>query len=98
PWYVKLELRAMTKSQRERDRPVTISSTIPSAKYSCSGSPLRFSNGSTAIDGLSGGDSFGGSCDSVRSGLTADRADAPALDGRSSLTSPTKRNPLRAIV
>ena len=33
-------------------RPVMISSTIPSAKYSCSGSPLRFSNGSTAIEAL----------------------------------------------
>src|SRR4029450_796363 len=31
-----------------------ISSTIPSAKYSCSRSPLILSNGSTAIDGLSG--------------------------------------------
>jgi hypothetical protein len=31
-----------------------ISSTMPSAKYSCSGSPLMFANGSTAIDGLSG--------------------------------------------
>jgi hypothetical protein len=31
-----------------------ISSTMPSAKYSCSGSPDRFWNGSTAIDGLSG--------------------------------------------
>ena len=31
-----------------------ISSTMPSAKYSCSGSPLMFWNGSTAIDGLSG--------------------------------------------
>jgi hypothetical protein len=28
-----------------------ISSTIPSAKYSCSGSPLMFWNGSTAMDG-----------------------------------------------
>ena len=33
---------------------VMISSTMPSAKYSCSGSPLIFWNGSTAIDGLSG--------------------------------------------
>ena len=32
-----------------RARPVTISSTIPSAKYSWSGSPLIFSNGNTAI-------------------------------------------------
>src|SRR5262249_48373947 len=54
PLYVKLELRAMTKSQRMRDSAVMISSTIPSAKYSCSGSPLIFWNGSTAIDGLSG--------------------------------------------
>jgi hypothetical protein len=28
--------------------------TKPSAKYSCSGSPLTLINGSTAIDGLSG--------------------------------------------
>ena len=31
-----------------------MSSTMPSAKYSCSGSPLRLVNGSTATDGLSG--------------------------------------------
>jgi hypothetical protein len=31
-----------------------MSSTMPSAKYSCSGSALMFWNGSTAIDGLSG--------------------------------------------
>src|SRR6516225_3002994 len=31
-----------------------MSSAMPSAKYSCSGSPLMFWNGSTAIDGLSG--------------------------------------------
>ena len=54
-----LELRAMTKSQRMRDRAVVISSTMPSAKYSCSGSPLIFWNGSTAIDGLSGNASGG---------------------------------------
>src|SRR5882672_7423153 len=29
-------------------------STMPSLKYSCSGSPLMFWNGSTAIDGFSG--------------------------------------------
>jgi hypothetical protein len=33
---------------------VMISSTMPSTKYSCSGSPLMFWNGNTAIDGLSG--------------------------------------------
>jgi hypothetical protein len=51
--YVKLELRAMTNSQRMRLSAVMISSTMPSAKYSCSGSPLILAKGSTAIDGLS---------------------------------------------
>src|SRR5881396_1795272 len=44
----------MTKSQRMRDSAVMISSTMPSPKYSCSGSPLILAKGSTAIDGLSG--------------------------------------------
>jgi hypothetical protein len=44
----------MTKSQWMRDSAVMISSTMPSAKYSCSGSPLILAKGSTAIDGLSG--------------------------------------------
>src|SRR5437667_97483 len=35
---------------------VVISSIMPSAKYSCSGSPDMFWNGSTARDGQSGGD------------------------------------------
>jgi hypothetical protein len=52
--YVKLELRAITNNCRKRDNAVMISSTMPSAKYSCSGSPLTFWNGSTAIEGLSG--------------------------------------------
>src|SRR5215831_701831 len=39
----------MTNSQRMRESAVMISSTIPSAKYSCSGSPLIFWNGNTAI-------------------------------------------------
>ena len=42
PLYVKLELRAMTNSQRMRDSAVMISSTMPSTKYPCSGSPLMF--------------------------------------------------------
>ena len=54
PLYVKVLLRAITNSQRIRDSAVMISSTMPSAKYSCSGSPDMFWNGSTAIDGLSG--------------------------------------------
>src|ERR1700726_1448843 len=51
----------MTTSQRMRESAVMISSTMPSAKYSCSGSPLILANGSTAIDGLSGSGS-GGVC------------------------------------
>src|SRR5947208_94347 len=44
----------MTKSQRIRESAVMISSTMPSTKYSCSGSPLILAKGNTAIDGLSG--------------------------------------------
>ena len=40
-----------------------ISSTMPSAKYSCSGSPLILAKGSTAIDGLSGSGSAGADAD-----------------------------------
>jgi hypothetical protein len=52
---VKLELRAITNSDLKCDNAVMMSSTIPSAKYSCSGSPLMLENGSTAIEGLSEG-------------------------------------------
>src|SRR5262245_61238491 len=62
PLYVKLEFRAITKSQRIRDRAVMISSTIPSAKYSWSGSPLMFWKGRMAIEGLSGKASLGEDC------------------------------------
>src|SRR5258708_12513482 len=44
-----------------RESAVMISSTMPSTKYSCSGSPLMFWNGSTAIDGLSGKGNAAGS-------------------------------------
>src|SRR6266581_9762581 len=45
---------AITKSQQMRESAVMISSTIPSTKYSCSGSPLMLAKGNTAIDGLPG--------------------------------------------
>ena len=48
------ELRAITNSDLKRDSAVMMSSTTPSAKYSCSGSPLRLVNDNTAIEGLSG--------------------------------------------
>src|SRR5439155_11841712 len=66
----------MTKSQRIRESAVMISSTMPSAKYSCSGSPLILAKGSTAIDGLSG--SGGGSAAPTR----ALRALPPPRDPR----------------
>jgi hypothetical protein len=46
-------MRAITESERNRDSSVMMSSVIPSLKYCCSGSPLRFSNGNTAIEGFS---------------------------------------------
>ena len=46
------ELREITNSSRKRDSSVMMSSVMPSAKNSCSGSPLMLSNGRTAIDGL----------------------------------------------
>ena len=42
----------MTESAETFDRSVMMSSVMPSAKYSCSGSPLMLANGSTAIDGF----------------------------------------------
>ena len=47
------EFRAMTKNQRSFESAVMMSSLMPSEKYSCSGSPLIFANGRTAIAGLS---------------------------------------------
>jgi hypothetical protein len=58
PLKAKEELRAMTKSCDSFDKAVMISSEIPSAKYSCSMSPLILAKGNTAMEGLSGG--FGG--------------------------------------
>src|SRR5262245_34325625 len=67
-----------------------ISSTIPSAKYSCSRSPLILSNGSTAIDGLSGsGRGFG---------VVAVLPGTSFTFSASQVTTPTKRKPLRETV
>ena len=73
-----------------RDSAVMISSTIPSAKYSCSGSPLRLAKGRTAIDGLSRRASAG-----LGGSAAIDRASAGSC---SSCTTPTKRMPLRGTV
>ena len=44
----------MTKKAEIFERSVMIFSVIPSLKYSCFGSSLMFTKGSTAMDGLSG--------------------------------------------
>src|SRR5262249_37645940 len=43
-----------TARERQRDRSVMMSSVMPSAKYSCSGSPLILTKGNTAIEDLTG--------------------------------------------
>ena len=54
----------MTRNQRHFDSAVMMSSVMPSTKYPCSGSPVTFLNGRTAIDGRSasgrGATAFGG--------------------------------------
>ncbi len=59
----------MTKSWMSFDSAVMMSSEMPSAKYSCSASPLMLAKGSTAIDGLSGKAGLG-----ILSGLPASGA------------------------
>src|SRR5262249_58499339 len=44
----------MTNSPESLERSVMMSSVMPSLKYSCSASPLIFTKGSTAIEGVSG--------------------------------------------
>ena len=70
PLKVNAELRAMTKSCGSFDSAVMMSSEMPSAKYSCSASPLMLANGRTAIDGLSGKTAGAG----VLANLTSDGA------------------------
>lgn len=52
PLCTKAELREMTRGSRKRDSSVMMSSVRPSAKNSCSGSPLILTSGSTAMDGF----------------------------------------------
>jgi hypothetical protein len=58
-----------------------MSSTMPSTKYSCSGSPLMFWNGNTAMEGLSGRANAGAGRSSF-AGFTA-------ADGFAAAPSPT---------
>src|SRR5580658_2546669 len=50
PWNEKEEVRAATWSSLIRESAFSTSSVSPSEKYSCSLSPLMFTNGSTAIE------------------------------------------------
>jgi hypothetical protein len=50
-----LEVREMTSSSPSCPSVAMISSVIPSAKYSCEGSPERFASGSTAIERIAPG-------------------------------------------
>src|SRR4051812_44169916 len=61
-----------------RDKAVMMSSTTPSAKYSCSGSPLQFWNGSAAIEGESGRANSGAG---MSSSLRGSIFNGPALSG-----------------
>src|SRR6516164_5909071 len=84
----------MTKSQGNREIAVMISSTTPSTKYSCSGSPLRFWNGNTANDGLSGSGSADGT---DADGFLAALAPEPGKRGLAARDSsaPAHRDPRR---
>jgi hypothetical protein len=46
---VKVEARAITGKARQPASIVMMSSVMPSAKNSCSGSPLKLANGKTAM-------------------------------------------------
>jgi len=65
-----------------------ISSTMPSAKYSCSGSPLILSKGNTAIDGLSGREELelSGAIDEATAAAAPESACAPASAGRTRIS------------
>src|SRR5262249_46985108 len=91
------ELRAITKNQRSLDSAVVMSSLMPSEKYSCSGSSLILTKGSTAIAGRSGSGRPGRDCSRISSGSepVTCTGSSPFVCAR---TTPTKRRPLRAMV
>ena len=61
------------KNPETREIAPMMLSVIPSARNSCSGSPLRFLNGNTAMDGLSGNGYAIFSTEAVRSGVDGNR-------------------------
>jgi len=67
------ELREITLSERIFESWMMTSSVIPSAKYSFSGSGLRFTNGSTAIDGVRAGAATGVTSAAAKAAAEANR-------------------------
>src|SRR5437870_8313832 len=78
----------MTNSPETFERPVIRSSVTPSLKYSCDGSWLRFVNGKTATDGLSGRAS------PADSGVFSQRQLAQPAAPRSNVTATAAATPL----
>ena len=78
----------MTNSSRKRDRSVMMSSVRPSARRSCCGSPERLSNGSTAIEGLSGSGSAGLASAAPLPAISATVAGGGALGRQSAYQAP----------
>src|SRR5215470_371007 len=67
------EFRDMTTSDWNRDNSVMMSSVMPSLKYRCSGSPLIFANGRTAIDGFDALVGMGSSDGALTASFCSDR-------------------------
>jgi hypothetical protein len=63
-------LRAITSSAETLDKSVVMSSLIPSLKYSCSGSPLMFWNGSTQTETIRAERRVAGGCASPANAAT----------------------------
>src|SRR5215831_8599995 len=82
----------MTKSHLIRDSAVMTSSTMPSEKYSCSGSPLMFWNGRTAIDGLSGRGR-----EESATGATVDEVSPPIRYEKDAAIRPARRPVMRPV-
>ena len=88
PLKVKAVLRAITSSAETFDKSVVMSSLMPSLKYSCSGSPLMFWNGSTQTETSRDEPARALARRRRRSGELADAGDQLAPAGRSPLPVP----------
>ena len=85
----------MTMSCESFDSEVIRSSAMPSAKYSCSASPLMLTNGRTATDGLAGGAWAGSDAGPVSA--ASQRQTSTGREMFFSLCSPSWLNPRSAL-